>query len=317
MAMDDNKQPTEVAAYAAAVRSTLVDLPPAERDVLLEDLDDHLAEVAAEGEGSLQDKLGPPAQYASELRTAYGSRPAAVRRTTAADDVRRAIAWLTATDFYRAVRAFLPQLRPAWWVLRGYLAVLVLAVLFSPGYGLGPLPNLTTKRGLVEFALALLAIWLSVRIGQRRQPAARFARLAAWWANGFIAIVALLVLSGMPNQPTIEVLGQGSPVVNQTLSTAFSVGQVTNIYPYTQDGKPLTNVLLYDQEGRPVTLPSTSPDPVTDYPNGADGQPITNAYPLHQHHLDGSAVVPPRVAIPPWPTPSPSPSAMPSPSPTH
>ena len=104
-----------------------------------------------------------------------------------------------------------------------------------------------------------------------------------------------------------------------TTGTSFSAGQVTNIYPYTQDGKPLTNVLLYDQDGRPVTLPSNGPDPITQYPMGADGQPITNAYPLKQQHPDGSFLVPPRAAIPPWPSPSPSPSpsASPTPSPTH
>src|SRR5690606_36476564 len=37
----------EVAAYVAAVRDALADLPPRERDELLEDLTAHLTEVAA------------------------------------------------------------------------------------------------------------------------------------------------------------------------------------------------------------------------------------------------------------------------------
>ena len=69
--MASNDQASDVATYAATVRAQLADLPAMERDVLLEDLEQHLAEVAAEGEGSLVDRLGPPEDYAVELRAAY------------------------------------------------------------------------------------------------------------------------------------------------------------------------------------------------------------------------------------------------------
>ncbi len=63
---------TEVGDYLAAVSRELADLPAAERDDLLEDLDSHLHEVIAEGEGSLEQRLGPPEQYAAELRASAG-----------------------------------------------------------------------------------------------------------------------------------------------------------------------------------------------------------------------------------------------------
>ena len=62
----------EVREYLAAVSRELADLPADERDDLLEDLDSHLHEVIAEGEGSLEQRLGPPAQYAAELRASAG-----------------------------------------------------------------------------------------------------------------------------------------------------------------------------------------------------------------------------------------------------
>ncbi|MFD0638102.1 hypothetical protein ACFQ9X_47685 [Catenulispora yoronensis] len=62
----------EVAAYAAEVRAQLVDLPPADSAELLEDLEDHLREVAAEDVGALRERLGAPATYARELRQAAG-----------------------------------------------------------------------------------------------------------------------------------------------------------------------------------------------------------------------------------------------------
>ncbi len=62
----------EIEDYCEAVRMALADLSPEIRDDLLEDLPDHLREVLAEGDGSLRDRLGEPADYARELRSAVG-----------------------------------------------------------------------------------------------------------------------------------------------------------------------------------------------------------------------------------------------------
>jgi len=128
------------------------------------------------------------------------------------------------------------------------------------------------------------------------------------------------VLGNMHSFTYSELIGTGTPE-QQPFAAAFAAGPSTNIYPYSQDGKPLTNVLLYDQDGRPVTVQQSEAQ--TSYPIGADGKAITNAYPLTQRHMNGDPVVAPRVAFPPWPTPSPSappspgPSASPNPSPTR
>ncbi|HEX9095386.1 MAG TPA: hypothetical protein VF990_04710 [Candidatus Dormibacteraeota bacterium] len=317
--MASNDQTSNVATYAASVRAALSDLPSDQAAVLLEDLEDHLSEIAAEAGGTLTERLGPPEQYAQELRAAYGATGAIPRRSDPAfRGLRLAVAWVTGSAWYREVRGFLPELRPAWWVLRAYLAVLILTAAISPGYALGPIPNPGTKRGLAEIFATAVAIWLSVRIGRRNRPLPQPARVLARSANGLIAFVALVVLGSMHTFSYSEIISNASPE-QPPFNAAYAAGPLTNIYPYSQDGKPLTNVLLYDQDGRPLTVEQSEAQ--TTYPTGADGKAITNAYPLSQRHLNGDPVVAPRVAFPPWPTPSPSPSTSPgptsSPSPTR
>lgn len=66
-----------VALYLAQVRAELSDLPPGELEDVLQDVSDHLTEVAAEFSteptlNDLQERLGTPREYADELRTAAG-----------------------------------------------------------------------------------------------------------------------------------------------------------------------------------------------------------------------------------------------------
>ena len=307
--MASNDQADDVATYAASVRAALSDLPPDQADVLLEDLEDHLREVATDAGGSLAERLGPPDQYARELRAAYGvAHAGATRQHPLLRDVTVAISRVTTSSWYRQVRAFLPELRPAWWVLRAYLAVLIVMAAISPGYSLGPIPNPVTKRGFLEIVATGVAIWLSVRIGRRSRQLSQKALVLAYSANMLIALFAVIVLGNMRSFAYSELIGTASPQ-QTTFANAFAAGQVTNIYPYSQDGKALTNVLLYDQDGRPIMVDKSEAQ--TSYPIGADGQAITNAYPLTQRHVTGDPVLAPRVAVPPWPSPSPTPSPSP------
>ena len=325
--MASNEHADDVTIYAAIVRAQLADLPPMERDVLLEDLGQHLAEVAAEGEGSLVDRVGPAEAYAVELRAAYstGHQTTQSTQTTQtngvhlAESVRAAAARVIDSGWARQIVAFLPELRPAWWVLRGYLAALILTAALSGGYNLGPIPNPTTRHGLFQIIATVVAIWLSVRIGRRSRALPQGVRFLAVSANVLIAFIAITVLGNMHNFAYSEIIGNASPE-QAPFAAAFAGGPLTNIYPYSQDGKPLTNVLLYDQDGQPIAVEKS--EARTIYPIGADGKAITNAYPLSQRLPNGDPVVAPRVAFPPWPTPgpsaasSPTPSASPGPSPT-
>ena len=315
--MASNDQADDVASYASSVRAALSDLAPDQAEVLLEDLEDHLREVASEEGGPLAERLGPPEQYAQELRAAYTATHAGrTRQDPALRDLRLAVRAVTASAWFAQLRAFLPELRPAWWVLRGYVVVLLLTEAFSPNYNLGPIPNPFSSRGLLEIIAAAIAIVLSIRLGRQRRPGAKRGRLITIGANVAIALIALPVFARMGTFPSMAMMESGA---SGSQPTIMANGVVTNIYPYSRDGKSLTDVLLYDQEGRPLTISANVGDVTTDYPVGGDGQPITNAYPLRQRHVNGDPVSAPRVALPPWPAASPtaSPTVSASPSPTH
>src|SRR4030081_3043843 len=231
--MASNDHADDVASYAASVRAALSDLTPDQAEVLLEDLEDHLREVAAEAGGPLAERLGTPEQYAQELRAAYGAAHAGgMRRDPALHHVQRAFAGVRGSAWYGQVRAFLPELRPAWWVLRGYLAALILTAAFSPGYSLGPIPDPTTKRGIAEILAAGVAIWLSVRVGRRSRSLPHGARFPAVSANVVIAFGAAVLLGHMHSFAYSELIGTATPE-QAPVTAAFAAGPVTNIYPYS------------------------------------------------------------------------------------
>jgi len=74
----------------------------------------------------------------------------------------------------RAVVELLPELRPAWWVLRGYLAVQAAAVAMTPlfaGGGLSfPLPELFGSQ-LLDLLAVVAAVAGSVALGGGAPPA--------------------------------------------------------------------------------------------------------------------------------------------------
>src|ERR1700694_52636 len=317
--MASNDPSDDVASYASSVRTALTDLPPDQAEVLLEDLEDHLREVASEAGGPLTERLGPAEQYAQELRAAYGAtRAGGTRQAPALRDLRLAVRAVKASAWFMQVRAFLPELRPAWWVLRAYIVVLLLTEAFSRNYNLRPIPNPFSSRGLLEIVAAAIAIVVSIRLGRRNRALANRGRLLAIGANVLIALIAIPVLARMGTFPSYTMVESGAAGQSQPLILPNG-DALTNIYPYSRDGKPLTDVLLYDQEGRPLTTSPNVGDVATEYPVGADGQPIKNDYPLRQRHFNGDPVSAPRSALPPWPAASPtaSPSQSPSPSPTH
>jgi hypothetical protein len=315
--MPDSKQANDVAGYAAAVRAALAPLPDKERESLLEDLESHLAEVASESDVPLQERLGRPEAYAADLRLAYGAAGdtgKTSKRGLLPGRSRALIKAATGTQAYREMRALLPELRPGWWVLRAYLVVLVLAFLLRDGGNLRPIPNPFSSLGLLQILSTVAAIVISVRIGRRGSPVSKGWRVAALSANVAIAVLALPVLVSMSTNDGSAYSSADSSGSNlSTVNAGYYGPGLTNIYPYSRDGKPLKDVLLYDQDGHPLILDQGGI--VTNVPMGADGLPITNAYPLAQKNSNGDPILPPRVALPPWPggTPAASPSPTPRP----
>src|SRR5882762_2649196 len=198
--MPDSNQSDDVARYAAAVRAALAPLPDAERENLLEDLESHLEEVASESALPLRERLGAPEAYAEDLKSAYGAdgvqaKPKQSRLIR--DRSMALIHGVLGTGAYREMRALLPELRPGWWVLRAYLAVLILAFIFRDGGNLRPIPNPFSSHGLLQIVATVIAIVISVRLGRRGMPAGRVWRGGAVAVNFAVAVLALPVLVSM------------------------------------------------------------------------------------------------------------------------
>jgi hypothetical protein len=347
---------TEVRDYLAAVSRALTDLPASERDDLLDDLDDHLHEVLAEGDGSLEQRLGPPEQYAAELRVSAGLAPSdgstASLLHRAIDAMSTNALWRRTAEhpWTRATLDFLPQLRPAWWIARAFLAVEFIAQFnrWLSGRGsvsLNVVPRVASSK-LLGVVLVAVAIPISIQLGRRAL------RGGTRWL-----VIAGNVLAAFMVVPTLASLGSTTYYVpaaqTATPSGVFNNGrQITNIYPYDAQGLPLEHVRLYDDAGQPLTTAtdnnfdaasgqypaasapaSPGAPPANDYPTlttviGPDGaataiaipRPGIAVLPLPSPPANASATAsssePASPTVTPTPTPSPAPSVSPAPSPT-
>jgi hypothetical protein len=318
-ATDATARQAEIQAYAAAVRAALADVPAERSEELLEDLEEHLAEVGEDGDGgSLEARLGPPADYARELRTAAGL-PAGpdAHRPGRAEWVGR----LRSSAWVRKVEAFLPELRPAWWVVRAWAALTAIDLVFVGGTSF-PLPTLGLGPfGLVATAAAI--VW-SVRLGLRsRAGAERPGRLAAVvnTALGVATVVAVVGLADRSDVASAEPVSYDNPPPG--VLTHDDGTPITNIHPYSSTGEPLTGVLLYDQNGRPIddlanwTADGGSVERVPDAPPQPD-----NAYPqprqvvtMDQWGEETTVPMPtPTTRAPATTGPSSGPAAVPTPT---
>jgi len=267
-----------VAAYVREVRAELTDLPAEDVDDLTGGMEADLSELAAESGGDLIGRLGSPRLYAAELRAAAGlpERVAGKGRqygllSGAVARARASFAMLTrAHPSLRSATAFLVTLRPAWWLIRGYLAAWALwSMLLGGSRGIRP-------QSLKEYVMALAAIVVSVQLGRGwlRQRAVLRPLLVV--ANVAAVIVALMALGS----------GAGSDYYTSTYSPPAGVSldgaQVGNIYAYDSGGNRITGVRLFAQDGRPLGGGDNAYDP-NGNPIGVvrdgSGAPVTNVYP--------------------------------------
>lgn len=276
-ALDAERYLKDVAPHLAA-------LPAEERADLLEDLAQHLREIAAEPGPPLSERLGPPEAYAAELLASAGvvtgarpGLPLLARATALADRARGS--WVGE----EAVR-LAPVLRPAWWVVRAYLAVSLLAAMHGDGSAF-PLPELARSTVLGLLAV-LAAVPLSVRLAQRALP--RRGRLLVLGANAVLAFYALSLLdnSGLSEIRYVDSSRPPTAANRGCLATA-SGDAITNLYAYDSDGRLLDPVLLYDQDGQPIDnlcpeVDSRGRRLSTAYRQDVNGAPVINAFPRRQ-----------------------------------
>jgi len=267
------------ADYLAAVRDHLSDLPPDERDDLLDDLESHVHEVAATTDGPLDDALGPPSSFAAELRASAGLAPAAGAPRPPLDRLRRRTDALRRHPWTRAVVDFLPELRPAWWVARGWLLVWLAAEATGGDSSWFPLPELWGNAFLGLIVTVPVVAW-SVRLG--RNPAPPRWR---WVVNACAVLGALVMVGGVGEADaaagyvTVDDLGQDRIVPNPAGAGAsdFAIlwwpdgSPITDLDAYGADGQPADGITLVDQDGRTLDLGPArslppSPDPAPRVP---------------------------------------------------
>jgi hypothetical protein len=292
----------DVARYATAVRAAFADLPAPDRELLLEDLEDHLAEVAAEGEGPLAARLGAPEAYAAELRASAGlPAPGAggpgrsrssLRESRLARRLQRSWRAAVAHPAGGAIVGFLPELRPAWWVLRGYLAVqaatVALSALSADGGLSFPLPAPFGSQLLGLLATAV-AVVVSVRWGRRERGGAgrRALTVAGNAALALFAVVLVLQLGADEAAGDYYRPGQEVSYAGPISGLRSDGEEISNIFAFDANGRPLRDVYLVDQDGDPVVA--------THYDNelleprlvlDRDGNVVPNRYPQVQHEAD-------------------------------
>lgn len=327
----------ESEAFLAAVKEQLSDLPEEERTDLIEDLAQHLADITAdrpEDGPSLTALLGEPEQYAAELRAAADLPPRTVPVVTKESFVARmgrsAPARLSQRlwrmPYAMKVREFVPQLRPAWWVLRGYL-VIALPALANPNETDDfPIPAIGGSNflGLVFVAGSIVAsVWLG------RHPGGKWRRRLVIAGNVLLVMFALGTMSEVDHR-----ISPGTQFVEAYGGPAYRLsspnGPVTNIYPYSADGTPLTGVLLYDQDGRPLRTEmqrwwADGCERAVSFPRAADGVGVEFSYPKSYVLTGANGTMAcnlegynPKVAIPAFPnaTPAPAGTEQPAAAPT-
>jgi hypothetical protein len=294
MSVITDDTPAEVEAYLAAVRATLSDLPPAERDDLLAEVEASLRE-AADDAGAIGARLGSPEEFAAELRSAAGlhERLGAESRV----NVRELLGRIAADPRVAALRRLGAELAPVWWVVRGYLIVAGLATVwhtswsarypFVPRFGsaeLGLYPIVPRFGGAeVGLALIVLAVAVSVRLGLKWRNDRSSSRRSVVALN-LVCLVLLLPVGsylGDGARGTTNVVVVHEPLAQPGLT--YNGTPVRNIYPYSLEGKLLHDVLLYDGAGAPIEIGAQFKDPNRRVLTTSSNAPIFYSFPIRYY----------------------------------
>ncbi|MBA2464565.1 MAG: hypothetical protein H0V42_06275 [Nocardioidaceae bacterium] len=290
----------EVADFVERVRARLADLTDEEREELVGGLEADLSERIADGGGPVD--LGDAGAYAEELRTAAGfgtgerrqrrrrvPRPHLPRRSTRPvtevvaarlDDARARWERLMATGPWLVNAWSMTQvLRPAWWVLRAWVALQLVDIWNGPYEWPTLLPRLGDAwSGLVLLAMAVIG---SVLLGMRQlwpasaTPRSVLARIVLLGLNLFAVVSLMAVGDSFSSAGTVnQAVYMGGHFTEAPTGLENDGRLVRNVYAYDAEGNALQGVQLFDQSGRPLAV---DPDRVRRV-RYRDGVPMTYAW---------------------------------------
>jgi hypothetical protein len=271
-------QRPDVEAYLAAVRDELADLRPEERDDLLAEVEASLLDAAEDSDAPIAARLGPPADFAAELRAAAGLGSGA----RIATPKRQLLEHVWRSPQTAELKRRLRELAPIWWVARAYVVVAGLVWLTDSDQSITPPDIVRRGPGDAGLALLVLAVVLSVGLGLWRSRPRGLAPFAT-------ALNVLLLLAAAPTVGNLyDWLSRPAFVVpaEETFATAGLARDgipIQNIYPFSRDGRLLLDVVLYDQDGAPLDVrPGADPtgDPDRRVLRTRSGVDLFNSFPI-------------------------------------
>lgn len=269
----------DVAEFLEKVRARLSDLTDEEREELLGGLEADLMELVADG-GSVAE-LGDPRAYADELRTAAGleartqarlglpgvRRPRRSSRELVVELLdgsrSRWERWVAAGPTRAQVWGVVVALRPAWWVLRGWVAAQWIDMVTGPWEYLTLIPrfgdDVTGKLLLVGAVVGSVLLGLRRSWPASHSPASVLARVVLLGLNVFAVLALLVVSTQFPSARVVHdaahpyAMGRFGPT-GYTSGLVNDGTVVRNVFAYDAEGNPLEGVQLYDQSGEPLAI---------------------------------------------------------------
>ena len=200
----------EVAAYAARCDQHLADLDPSVRARVRLDIEEIVSEVCAELDGTPDELVGPPARFVTELRSAAGLPAPPVDAVGDGGPTRPPwrdrLGGLWASRPMVWVRGLAPELRTAWWVLRGFLVAAIVGWIT----GGGPRPSWllvmpywrVLGSRVVGLGVLAGAVYLSVEAGRRELS--RNQRVLRRVASVAAVVMAFAVVSDLRDAARVD-----------------------------------------------------------------------------------------------------------------
>lgn len=233
--------------YVEQVRAALADLPPEDLDELTGGLEADLREQAGElpPGTELAAAFGAPAAYAAELRAAAGlPGPMIPQPVPKVSLVRQFERWLHGLGARATARwPWLLELRPVWWLARGFIIAFIVIGTSMPSAFLA-----------VGIGLAGAAASFAWSRGRTLMVSSWPNRLAVA-ANTF-AVIAIVPTLSQLSTPTIRYVDTGGAVsVGPGADGVWVNGEAaTNLYAYDAQGNRIDKVRLFNQFGQAVTV---------------------------------------------------------------
>ncbi len=296
----------EVRSFVDLVRIYLGDLDDDVRDELTDGLEADLGDLVTErGVAALPD----PEQYADELWVSAGlpirvrhrlRRPRGSLRRPGRTWAETVDCWLDAArDRWlrwaslgprAAAWELLQVLRPAWWVLRAWVAVVTVDLLTGRSEMIDLVPQFGVP--LLGPAILAAAVVASVQVGRcgwwpgSAVAGSTRARLVLLAVNGAALVFAPALLSRAADAHVVYQYAGSRPA--PTRDGIVSDGHaVKNVYAFDSSGRPLQGVQLFDQNGDPLAVNPGNAQGRSGhnrwwvaYPWWNGGQALWNVFPL-------------------------------------